>query len=72
MRVSLIHALTEEAAQKPVKATNVSVRQAGAAHPALSMLTTALQTPVIMEEPAKIWLMATSVTVLRSGRGKRV
>lgn len=62
----------EEAVQKPVRAMNVSVRQAGAGPPALSMLTTALQTPAIMEEPAKIWLTVSSVTVLHSGRGRRV
>lgn len=72
MPVCPIHAPMEGAAQKPVKATNVSARQAGAAPPALLMWTTALQTPAIMEAPARIWSMVTSVTVLHSGQGRHV
>lgn len=66
------HAPMEGAAQKLLRATSVSVRQAGAARPAPSMLTTALPTRVLTEEPAKTWLMATSATAPHSGWGRRV
>lgn len=70
MPVSPTHALMVGAAQKPVRAMNVSVHRAGAATPALSMWTTALQTRAIMEEPARIWSTVSSVSVLHSGQGR--
>lgn len=45
-----IHALMEGAVQKPVKATNVSVRQAGAAPHAPSVRLHALNVSILKKE----------------------